>query len=255
MSGLDWASLSPPGVSPLMFAGFCLLSFFTSALTVVAGIGGGIALLTVLVSFLPPMVVLPVHGLVQIGSNAGRAVMFRSHLIVPVLGWFSLGAFLGAALAGRVFVALPTALIEVLIGLFVLYTVWGPKRRRRSLPARGFLPLGTFTTFAAVFVGGTGPLVASFLPPEQLGRHRMVATHAGCMTLQHGAKALAFGFIGFHYPPWLPLIIAMIGCGLLGTALGRQALGFIAEKTFVRLFRVVLTLLALRLLVSALAGF
>ena len=247
------ALLLPPGIGPSGFAGFCALSFLTSCLTVVAGIGGGITLLTVLVSFLPPAVALPVHGFVQIGSNAGRAVLFRRHTVWPILGWFGLGAVLGTALAGQVFVTLPKNLLEALIGGFVLYAVWGPKRRGSTgIPLPAFGVVGTVTSFASMFVGGTGPFVASFVSGKNLDKNGLVATHAGCMTLQHGAKAVVFGFIGFHYPPWLALIAAMIGCGLLGTVIGKRLLGGIPERVFRNLFRAVLTVLALRLLVSAL---
>jgi len=38
-----------------------VVSFFTSLLTVVAGIGGGVLLLAVMLSVFPPLVVLPEH--------------------------------------------------------------------------------------------------------------------------------------------------------------------------------------------------
>ena len=252
MSGADLLALVlPPGVTPLGFAGFCLLSLVTSLLTVVAGIGGGITLLTVLVSFLPPAVALPLHGVVQIGSNAGRAVLFRAHLAWPVLGWFGLGSILGTLLAGRVFVTLPTALLQALIGVFVLYVVWGPRPTRGGIPVPGFFAVGAVSSFAALFVGGTGPLVVSFVSGQGMDKNGLVATHAGCRTLQHAFKAAVFGFIGFYYPPWLVLIAAMIGSGFIGTVLGRRALGRIPEQTFRKAFKLVLTLLALRLLGTA----
>ena len=251
--GLAW--LLPPELSAPAFAGFCLLSFFTSALTIVAGIGGGVTLLTVLVSFLPPAIVLPVHGVVQLGSNVGRTLLLRQHVAWPVIGWFVAGTLLGAALASQVFVTLPAGLLQTVIAVFVLWAVWGPKRgERRALPPRGYLAVGAGSGFVSLFVGGTGPLVASFLSPETLGRHRLVATHAACMTAQHGAKALAFGFVGFAYLPWLPFLAAMIAAGLAGTAVGRKLLGKLPEEHFRRLFRGVLTLLALRLLYMAWAG-
>ena len=84
-----------------------------------------------------------------------------------------------------------------------------------------------------------------------MDKNGLVATHAGCMTLQHAFKAAVFGFIGFYYPPWLVLIAAMIGSGFIGTVLGRRALGRIPEQTFRKAFKLVLTLLALRLLGTA----
>lgn len=36
-------------------------------------------------SFLPPLIVLPVHGVVQFGSNAGRTWLMRRHIDNPIV--------------------------------------------------------------------------------------------------------------------------------------------------------------------------
>ena len=51
----------PPDLTVLLTAALVLLSFLTSALTASVGLGGGLVLLVVLASFLPPLVVLPVQ--------------------------------------------------------------------------------------------------------------------------------------------------------------------------------------------------
>ena len=80
----------PPDLTILSTTGLVLLSFLTSALTAAVGIGGGLIFLAALASFLPPLVVLPVHGMVQFGSNGGRAgLMFEpvsyTHLTLPTI--------------------------------------------------------------------------------------------------------------------------------------------------------------------------
>jgi len=70
--------LIPPELSMLSATGLVALSFFTSMLTATIGIGGGLLILTVMVSFLPPFVVLPVHGVIQLGSNGGRMALMKS---------------------------------------------------------------------------------------------------------------------------------------------------------------------------------
>ena len=51
--------------------------------------------------------------------------------------------------------------------------------------------------------------------------------------------------------PWAPLLAAMIGAGFLGTMLGRRVLDRLPHEVFARIFKIVLTLLALRLLYAA----
>ena len=102
-----------------------------------------------------------------------------------------------------------------------------------------------------MFVGATGPFVASFITPERLERHAVVATHATCMSLQHTLKVIAVGFLGFAFLPWAPLLAAMIAAGFLGTMLGKRLLDRLPHHIFARAFKIILTVLALRLVYAA----
>ena len=51
-----------------------LLTFFTSTVAGIVGIGGGMILVAILPSFLPLNALIPVHGLTQMSSNLSRAV-------------------------------------------------------------------------------------------------------------------------------------------------------------------------------------
>lgn len=247
-------SFLPAGISAPLALGLATLSFFTSAMTAAAGIGGGVVLLSVLASLLPPLVVLPVHGVVQLGSNAGRGYLMREHIDGRLLALFSMGAVVGVAIGAKMFVALPTNVLQTVIAVFILYSVWAPKLKPSNLPYPVYLAVGAATTFATMFVGGTGSFVAAFLSPERLGRLTLVATHASCMTVQHALKVVAFGFIGFSYLPWAPLIATMIATGFIGTIAGKRLLGRMDEKIFRIVFKLVLTTLALRLLLSVMLG-
>ena len=157
-------------------------------------------------------------------------------------------------LASQVFINLSLEVLRAVLGLFVLYAVWTPKLRPSDIPLKGYTLVGVGTAFITMFVGATGLLVSSFLSPEKLGRERMVATLAACMTIQHCLKGVAFGVIGFHFQPWIPIIAVMIASGFLGTLLGRRILKGLPEQLFSRLLRVVLTLLAGRLLYLAMTA-
>ena len=246
--------LIPPELSMLSATGLVALSFFTSALTAAVGIGGGLLLLTVMVSFLPPIIVLPVHGVIQLGSNGGRMAVMRQHVDWRIWGFFAIGSILGVILAGQVFINLSLEVLRAVLGLFVLYAVWTPKLRPSNIALKGYTLVGVGTTFITMFVGATGPLVSSFLSPEKLGRERMVATLASCMTIQHSLKGIAFGVLGFYFQPWIPVIVVMIASGFLGTLLGRRILKGLPERLFSRLFRIVLTVLAGRLLYLAITA-
>jgi len=138
--------------------------------------------------------------------------------------------------------------------LFILAVVWLPKIKASHIPNRGFALVGIVGSFCTMFVGATGPFVASFITPDRMQRHVVVATHGACMTVQHALKVAAFGFLGFAFLPWAPLLAAMIGAGFLGTMLGRRMLDRLPHQVFARAFKAILTVLALRLLYAAAAS-
>lgn len=208
-------------------------------------------------SVLPPFAVIPVHGVVQFGSNAGRAYVMRTHMDRQLFWFFLIGALVGIAVAAQIVVSLPQAALQAVLACFILYTVWGPKLAKQKVPAAGFIGVGAVTSFATMFVGATGPLLAALLPPDTYGKMVTVATHGACMTVQHGLKVVAFGIVGFAFVEWMPLIAAMIATGFLGTTTGKKVLDWMPERAFAIGFKIVLTVLAARLLwmgVSSLIG-
>ena len=98
--------------APVLPAGtllvLALVAFATAAFSAIVGMGGGIVLLAVLLFFLDPLVVIPLHGAIQLVSNGSRAVAQRRHLQWSLIWRYSilllpLGAValaLGAELAG-----------------------------------------------------------------------------------------------------------------------------------------------------------
>lgn len=245
------ALLLPPDLSPLVAVLLIGLSFITSALTGALGLGGGVLMLAVLATVLPPATVIPVHGVVQIGSNAGRTLLLRASVAPDFVVPFALGSVIGAGLGGLVVMEMPRALLQGLLGLFILWSVWGAKPRPKPLPRPALALIGTVTTFVTMFIGATGPFVASFLELGRLTRHQVVATHGACMCVQHSFKVAAFIILGFAFLPWLPMVALMIGLGFLGTMAGKRFLDRLPQESFARAFKTVLTLLALKLLWDA----
>jgi uncharacterized protein len=248
----DW--LLPANVSPGVFALLIAISFFTSALTAAFGIGGGVAMLGALAGTVPPAMVVAVHGVVQFGSNIGRAVLQRAHVLWRPTALFSAGSVIGAALGAAVFVALPEKLLLALLGVFILLMTWLPKPRIPGLETGGVFIGGIIATFVTMFVGATGPFVQALFLPMNLEKRVLVATHAACNVIQHGLKALAFGWLGFNFADWAPLLVAMIASGFLGTWLGTALLERMPEALFKTVLKWLLTALSLDLLRRA-AGF
>ncbi|MEM6745574.1 MAG: TSUP family transporter, partial [Pseudomonadota bacterium] len=176
-------TLLPPDMGWALFAALTGTSFFTSALTAAFGIGGGAALLAILASLLPPAALIPVHGVVQLGSNAGRTAIMARQAVLGALAPFAAGSVLGAALGASVAVALPPWAVQLGVGAFILWSVWG--RIPAPGPGRGLTLAaaitGALTTFLTMFFGATGPFVAAWTKTLGLDREALVATNGAMM--------------------------------------------------------------------------
>ncbi len=227
------------------------LSFASSFVTVAFGIGGGAIMLAVMAVLLPAAAIIPVHGLVQLGSNAGRLSIMLHHVHRVVVPAFLLGAVIGVALGGALVVQLPPGAVQLGVGLFILWSVFAqpPSFMRNSAALNGLI-----SSFLTMFFGGTGPFVATFVKAQDLDRMRHVATHAALMTIQHLLKILVFGMLGFAFAQWAGFVALLIVAGFAGTVVGRVALARIDNKSFRRLLNIVLTVLALRLIWSGSTG-
>ena len=178
--------------------------------------------------------------------------MTAKHIDWNMLKYFSLGAIVGAFLASFIVVQLPLVIIQFAVAAFILFLVWGSKPKAQEMRPVGRTLAGLVTTLVSMFVGATGPLVAAFVHRNNYTKMQITGTFASCMTLQHGLKAFVFTFVGFSFAQWAGLIIIMIASGALGTFFGLKVLKRVPAKKFTVIFKVVVTILALRLVVEAL---
>lgn len=224
-------------------------SFFTSALTAAFGVGGGVAMLALMGMFMPVIALIPVHGAVQLGSNTGRAWHLRAHIDRSIITPFLTGTLIGASAGAFFVVQLPDALLRIILAIFILWVLWGRLPGLDKIGRAGITLGSALTAFLTMFLGATGPLLAALF--SQLFPHDrkiFIATNAAGMAVQHLAKIMLFGFAGFAFAQWLPLIAIMIATGYLGTIYGSGLLDRFPEHRFRFWFRLVVTLLALDML-------
>lgn len=232
-------------------------SFFTSFLSASMGLGGGVALLAVMAQIMPAIAIVPVHGVVQLGSNAGRVVLMRHHIYLRIGAYFLAGSVIGGIVGGQVVVALPAATLQLVLALFILFSLWGPMPRlSRGRKGMGLVATGgALSTLLTMFVGATGPFVAVIIRQFGLSRMAHVGTFSTCMVAQHFIKIVVFGLLGFAFQAYLPIMAAMIATGFLGTYVGRMFLQKSTDDRFQKMLNIILTLLALRLLWVAVNSF
>lgn len=245
---MDGNFLGTPDIGPWLFMSLCVASFFSTYFSIVTGAAGGLMLLVIMASFLPPTVLVPVHTVIQLGMGFTRAFSMRQYILKGTLIPFTLGCALGALLGAKLFVTLPTGALMGGLAVFILIITWLPKVGQFG-PERGrFAFLGFFVTLLGVFVSATGTLVGAFVAAASPDRRNHVGTMAALMATTHIAKMLAFLWVGLAIGAWLPFCGAMIAAGMLGNQVGEHSLNRMREEWFRLAFKFVMTLMAARLL-------
>ena len=242
-----------PGVDTITALGLMTLSFITSLITATFSLGGGSLMISAMALILPPVVVVPVHGCIQFGSNVGRAWVQRAHIQWRYILWVSLGALVGSIVGGRLAFVLPEKWFTLAIGVFVLVTTWMPTPRALTESRAAQFVGGTIVSAVGMVVGAAGPLLAAFIRgiPD---RRQLVATHAMLNSLQHAIKIVVFATMGFVFRDYLPLIALMVAAGFVGTTVGSRLLTRVPERVFRLTFRLLLSSVALGLIREALVA-
>ena len=233
------------------FVILCVVSFLGSLIAGALGLGGGVLVLATMANLLPPTALVPIHGVVQLGSNVSRAVLSWRHTAVAIVAPFLVGSLIGAALGAQFVIVLPKYLLQVIIAVFILFSTWAPKFQSASAGRIKFFFVGILTTIVTMFVGGTGVLVGAFVAPACPERHQFVSTHSVVMTIQHSLKIIAFALLGFAFGPYIPLLLGLVLFSFLGSYAGKLALNRLPERTFRVALKWTLTALSLQLLYTA----
>lgn len=227
-------------------------AFFTSTLTAIVGLGGGLLLLAVMAIILPPIAVIPVHGMVQLCSNVSRAWFGRTELVTGLLLPFAAGVIVGGLCGLPVLQSFPATALPLPLGLFILLLTWLPKGPIRfRLPGK-FFSLGLVNGFITLFVGATGPLNMPVLLRHGLTGSQAVATMAALMTTVHLVKIAVFGFLGFAFSVYLPLIAGMVISVTAGSWFGTRIRRHAPSNFLRQAIKFLLTILALRMIWTAL---
>jgi len=238
-------------------------ALITSAISAVLGMGGGIILLGIMAIIIPQgYMVIALHGVIQLFSNTTRTYIFRKHIKKNIVNKFLIGSFVGAFLSG-VIIFLLVQFYEVksasdinvdflkpIIGVFILWYLFlkGPKKEKNN---QSFIKVGGISGLSSVFVGATGPLIAPFFLNSKLTKENIIVNKAACQMITHLTKIPLFiYFFNVNYVDEYFILIPLILSVYLGTNLGKKILSFIPERIFTILFKVCLTMIALKLIVD-----
>ncbi|MEP4380246.1 MAG: sulfite exporter TauE/SafE family protein [Alphaproteobacteria bacterium] len=245
------AGFLPADIDTTAAVALIAATFIGNIISAAMGIGGGIILLAVMANLMPVAAIIPVHGVAQLGANIFRGGVQRAHIDWLTFMWFGLGSIVGVAVGGSVAVALPANVLRGALGIFIIYTVWGPQLKFFGEGNLISVVVGAVSSVLTMFFGATGPFAAALLRQRGYTPQGLIGTHSACMGAQHALKIVAFGLLGFAFAEWLGLIAMLLLASLAGTLIGSYALRRMSADVFSTLVKMVLTILAANLLAVA----
>lgn len=232
-----------------------LAVLFTSTLSGVFGMAGGLLLLAVLLAMLPVATAIAVQGAIQIVANGSRAWFSRAYIEWRILGIICLGLLAAAILLFILRYTPDLATVCIAIGLLPIL-VWIPKdwlALDASKPHHAFL-CGLLGGGLNLAVGVSGPTVDIFFIRTLMDRRKIIATKAATQVVSHAAKVVFYGGLAtaMDADDWL-LVLVAAPFAVAGTNLGYHILQRMSDEGFRRWTRWIVTAIGVFYMVRGLS--
>jgi uncharacterized membrane protein YfcA len=227
-----------------------LITFFTSTIAGIVGVGGGMMLIVILPSFLPLNALIPIHGLTQVSSNLSRAIFGYKDVQYEVIPKFLLGSAIGIGMFAAVLNLISLEYVPLFIGVYILLSLWSEKFNEKIKKYESYFLAGFFQTGLSMVVGATGPLTMTLLFKDYEDKNKVVATGAALMSITHILKVFVFMYFGFVFFDYIGVIIAMIIGAISGSWVATKLRDKIDGKRFTMILKVLLSALAIQVIVK-----
>ncbi len=204
----------------------------------IAGFGGGVVILPVLIWVLGPREAIPILSMAQFVASVVRFAMYREDTSWPVVRWFALGAIPVAILASLLYIQTPAGIFVRLLGVGMLvlvayrYTPWG---KRAAMKLRGFVLVGGATSFFSGYLGIGGPVPAPFLLAYGLVGGAYVGTMGCCTMVTQFFKLVVFGSNGLLTSYTMLMGVGIGAISWVGAYVARHLVHRLPQQWFIRL--------------------
>jgi len=230
-----------------------IISFLTSIVAGIIGFGGGMLLIAVLPLFLTSSVVIPIHGITQLASNSSRMMFSLKDVQWVLLPKFLLGSLVGVLLFGFVLSNISVDYVPIAIGLYIILNLWSSRFSTFIKKYENYYLIGMLQTGLGLIVGATGPLSLTVLTKQLMSKDQIIATSSMFMTISHLAKIPVFMLIGVSLLSHVNILFYMVLGSILGSFLGTRVRLVANNDKLILLIKILLTVMAMRMLVIALA--
>ncbi|MGP4788102.1 sulfite exporter TauE/SafE family protein [Psychrobacter sp. 1Y11] len=225
-------------LAALFIAG--MLAFIIST---ISGGGGALLLIPVTSWLFGASTAAPIINLGTFISRPSRLYLFWQDIDWSLIKYYVPSAIIGAWLAAFLFSRLDGKWIQLLVGLFLISTVFqyrfGKVDKTFYMPKMGFIPLGFITASISTIVGGLGPILNPFYMNTGLQKEDLIATKTANSFFVGLAQIGSYAFFGILTAQlWIYGLVLGLGA-IIGNIIGKR---FLAGMS-VEQFRVMLILL------------
>jgi uncharacterized protein len=225
---------------------------FSSFVSGVFGMAGGMVLLGVLLVYFDVTTAMVLFSIIQFACNALRAFQWRQFVLWPIFFRYVLGAAAAFAVMRIVAFVPDKALVYLGLGLMpfmveVLPAAWRPNIEWRGVP----LITGVLTTIVQFMAGVGGVFLDLFFQKSKLDRKTTNATKAVTQTFSHVLRAAYFASLNGVGDLNLWMCLPAILLAIAGTSLAPFVIERMTDHGFRQWTRGIIYTISLVYLVRA----
>ena len=223
-----------------------LLALFTSTITAITGVGGGMVLVAVLSSFLAPSILIPVHGATQLSSNISRAILGYKEIYYQAVLKYIIGSLLGVAISYNFLLHLPFTYIPLFVGVYIILSFWSKRLNYLFQRLESYFLLGVLQSGLSLVVGATGAMAMPALVKDCKDANQIVVTIATFSFITHLLKIIVFIILGFAFFEYIDIMLYMIFGAVVGSYLGTKIRNRVDAKKLLSLMKILVTVFAIK---------
>jgi len=229
-----------------------VIGCFVAAIVNAAFATGGVyIMLLASSSVLPISHAIPLQSVFAVGSLTGRIYYFWRYINWKIFYTFVAGCLIGVYAGTLAFSSFPEKILSLLLGIALLILIWGQGISWKPRFKYPFFIVGILHSFLGSLFG-VGGILQPLVLRTKLLKFEITATLAACMLTLDVFKAAGYVSIGFNYLEYVPHIIGATLAGFVGTWVGKRITHRVSEEMFRRVFRLLVSIVALRLIVKGL---
>lgn len=229
---------------------FLLLLFLAGIIafiiSTISGGGGALILVPLLNFLIGTTKTAPVLNLGTFIGRPARLILFWKDINWKVFWYYVPPAMLGAWLAGWFFTRLDASWLQILVGIFLISTVFQYRfgKKQRSFPVKlwYFIPLGFIISILGTVIGALGPILNPFYLNLGLDKEELIATKTVNSFFLGFAQIGSYTFFGLLYKElWIYGIALGLGA-VVGNIIGKNFLSKMKSSTFRKLLILLMVL-------------